>query len=286
MNTSKKNQTKTPAQVDEARPFGGLSGLGNKIASKLGSVMPNIAAKSSGKIDVGNMANTWMDQYQRWLGLSGNDSSAENLIGWLRDQGLPTSKAEQVIKSVIPAKPGAVPRMEPVMSSKDRSGTPSLAESLRQIMNQLNEDTRINTNVVSKVLLAAAQEYITGGARKPSNQAPATSPTGAPPTQPSPVHPPVPPTSPASDAPMNKPAPVRSEPSMGSLEKPEAVQPNAPTIKGQIPKDVGPATYSEIKKQISKMTPLQKKNLLSYLQDLVGAESTAPVKKVVQRPAD
>jgi hypothetical protein len=113
--------------LDEARPMGFISGLGKTVASKLPAVMPNIAAKSRGKLITGKYANRMMDQYLEWLGISGTEATKENLLAWLKSKGYPTTQAEKTFAGTIsePTPPENTPTAPTAVTPTTTAATPT-----------------------------------------------------------------------------------------------------------------------------------------------------------------
>jgi len=79
-------------QLNE-RPLGMFKQAGLGVASALGS-------KSAGdKLAVGDRANFLRQKYDRYLGTSGQQPTANSLIAFLKQSGYPTDAAERVVKA-------------------------------------------------------------------------------------------------------------------------------------------------------------------------------------------
>ena len=78
-------------KVNEA-PMGMMSRAGRGIAAKLGH------RKSKGMLDTGNTANAVRGEYDEYLGQTGEQPSAENVIAFLHHKGWPTQGAAQVLQ--------------------------------------------------------------------------------------------------------------------------------------------------------------------------------------------
>ena len=83
-------QNKT--QVDEA-PMGFLKTMGNKVASTFGS------GQAQGRLDTGKIANSLKNEFDVYLGKTGQEPTGEMILGFLKSKGYPTAGAEKVLKA-------------------------------------------------------------------------------------------------------------------------------------------------------------------------------------------
>jgi hypothetical protein len=82
-------------KLDEA-PMGMLSRAGRTVAATVGH------SGSKGALKTGKTANQLKKDYLSHLGEIGEKASKENLVGFLKKQGFPTSAAEQALGNVKP----------------------------------------------------------------------------------------------------------------------------------------------------------------------------------------
>lgn len=85
----------TENRLDE-KPMGFLKTLGNKAMSALGS------GKAAGKLETGQMANQLRKEYDTYLGKSGEEATADNLLAFLKSKNLPTDGAAKALKAQAP----------------------------------------------------------------------------------------------------------------------------------------------------------------------------------------
>ena len=72
-----------PNKIEEA-PMGALSKVGNYVGSKLSTFAPDLAARSTGKLNTGAVANKAWSGYQSFLGQTGEKPTTSNIILWLQ----------------------------------------------------------------------------------------------------------------------------------------------------------------------------------------------------------
>lgn len=103
--------TENKQRLDE-KPMGILSKAGNTIMSKLGS------GKAAGKLQTGDIANKMHKEYDTYLGQSGEEPSAENILAFLKFKKYPTQNVAAYLASPdaqdqAPAGPGEAPATAP-----------------------------------------------------------------------------------------------------------------------------------------------------------------------------
>jgi hypothetical protein len=86
-------------EVDEKylseAPMGMLDRLGSKIASY---VPGDIGRQAQGKLDTGDTANSLRNDFYTYLGASGTKPTKQNVLNYLKSQGLPTTTASSVVQ--------------------------------------------------------------------------------------------------------------------------------------------------------------------------------------------
>jgi hypothetical protein len=171
-------------RLDEA-PMGMLAKAGRTVAAKLGH------SASRGQLKTGEKANKLKKEYEIFLGELGEKASAENLLNFLKQQGFPTSDAQQVISNAGPsvaqqlggvlktaakgaagAVTGAVTGAAKgaVQGAKAATQKPPAAESL-------NEET-LSSATIDQAIIAAVKQVVrdqsttaTQGSGTPASQA-------------------------------------------------------------------------------------------------------------------
>ena len=73
----------TPNKIEEA-PQGALSKFGNYLGSKLSTFAPDLAQRSTGKLNTGAVANKAWSGFQQYLGQTGEKPTTANVILWLQ----------------------------------------------------------------------------------------------------------------------------------------------------------------------------------------------------------
>lgn len=101
------NQLLVEARLDE-KPMGLLKTAGNKIMSKFGS------GKATGRLKTGDLANKMHQEYEVYLGQTGEEPSAENLLAFLKFKKYPTQNVATYLSSPeaqdqAPEGPGEAP---------------------------------------------------------------------------------------------------------------------------------------------------------------------------------
>ena len=91
-----KDIDKNHQEVNEA-PMGHLDKLGNFIGSKVGAVAPGLAAKSSGNLESGKLANQLHKEFNYYLGTSRQQPIGKVLIDFLKSKKLPTKNAQKIV---------------------------------------------------------------------------------------------------------------------------------------------------------------------------------------------
>ena len=86
-------------QLLNERPLGMLKQAGLGIASALGS------GAAENKLAVGDRANFLRQKYDRYLGTSGQQPTADSLIAFLKQTGYPTDSAEKIARAAPQQKP-------------------------------------------------------------------------------------------------------------------------------------------------------------------------------------
>jgi len=97
-------------QLLNERPLGMLKQAGLGIASALGS------GAAENKLAVGDRANFLRQKYDRYLGTSGQQPTADSLIAFLKQTGYPTDSAEKIARAAPQQKPAdgqATPAPQP-----------------------------------------------------------------------------------------------------------------------------------------------------------------------------
>jgi hypothetical protein len=85
----------TENRLDE-KPMGFLKTIGNKAMAAFGS------GKAAGKLETGTMANQLRKEYDTYLGRSGEEATADNLLAFLKSKNLPTDGAARALKAQAP----------------------------------------------------------------------------------------------------------------------------------------------------------------------------------------
>lgn len=85
----------TENRLDE-KPMGFLKTMGNKAMAAFGS------GKAAGKLETGTMANQLRKEYDTYLGKSGEEATADNLLAFLKSKNLPTDGAARALKAQAP----------------------------------------------------------------------------------------------------------------------------------------------------------------------------------------
>jgi len=85
----------TENRLDE-KPMGFLKTIGNKAMAAFGS------GKAAGKLETGTMANQLRKEYDTYLGKSGEEATADNLLAFLKSKNLPTDGAARALKAQAP----------------------------------------------------------------------------------------------------------------------------------------------------------------------------------------
>lgn len=126
-------------RLDE-KPMGILSKAGNTIMSKLGS------GKAGGKLKTGDLANKIHKEYDDYLGQTGEEPSAENIVAFLKFKKYPTQSVSAYLASPeaqnqAPAGPGEAPTkaataapaepVEPTLDAEPQAAAPTAAPAAK-----------------------------------------------------------------------------------------------------------------------------------------------------------
>lgn len=110
------NQLLVEARLDE-KPMGFLKTAGNKIMSKFGS------GKATGRLKTGDLANKMHQEYEVYLGQTGEEPSSENILAFLKFKKYPTQNVSAYLASPeaqdqAPEGPGEAPAAEPAAQAE------------------------------------------------------------------------------------------------------------------------------------------------------------------------
>jgi len=158
--------------LDEASPMSALKRAGSKLKTMV-PFAKQWQATGKAQLQTGKLANQIMVDYKAYLGATGKPSTADTLLYFLSRKGYPTTNAKQELSAQAPqpataasasttsAQPAtsASTRLDPALESKFTS-----AERMRNLLQLLEAAVgEISDDMVSKAIMASAQEYTDSG---------------------------------------------------------------------------------------------------------------------------
>jgi hypothetical protein len=236
-------------KLDEA-PMGMLSRAGRRVAASVGH------SASAGALKTGEKANQMKKEYKAHLGEIGEKASKENLLNFLKLQGLPTAAAEQALDNVKPTTAqkvgGAVATVAKglggavvgaakgaVQGAKAATQKQSTAESLN--------NPPLSSAAIDQAITAAVQQKAKGQSASPA--ASASSGTTQQQTGPG-----------AGQKPRHLSGETPNETPQTSTD---TANKNKKTVK---------VTMKEIKEMIAGLSTADKKKLVKHLEDIIPLE--------------
>jgi hypothetical protein len=92
----KYNEIVATEEINEA-PMGVLGQAGNWLGSKLTPIAPGFGSKSTGKLNVGKLANQLHKEFNYYIGNSHQQPTAKVLLDFLKAKKLPTTDASKLV---------------------------------------------------------------------------------------------------------------------------------------------------------------------------------------------
>lgn len=148
------NEVEPKKQLSEA-PLGAWSSMGNRLLSRMSGIAPTAAARAGGKVETGHIANVLHAQFQKFVGATGINPSAKDVIDFLKRKGFPIEGASEILRQVDPTIAAGTPT-----ASATKPTTTATSQTVPP-KTQVTQTTQLNSpEAIRKAKQAAATKNV------------------------------------------------------------------------------------------------------------------------------